>query len=40
MKEALIIGSITMVIAAVTAWSILPGRENEVKLEKKEIVRE
>ncbi len=40
MKEALFIGSIAMVIAAITAWSILPARENKVKLENKEIVRE
>lgn len=40
MKQALFIASIVMVIAAITAWSILPGKEKAVQLRHKEVTQE
>lgn len=40
MKQALFIASIVMVIAAITAWSILPNKERAMRLKHKEITQE
>jgi EmrB/QacA subfamily drug resistance transporter len=37
MREALFIGCIAMLAAAITAWSILPSKEKAVELKKKEV---